>query len=144
MIFFSSHCSYADVALRTFPLPFPAVMGVCESGMPLCQCGPICMSICVCVHGMCMNVWVSSLFLAMLSTWATGLGRGELVFHTCWCWAHREAGGREGTETAQLVQLSELPLPAGIPPHAWVPRLSSSLYVLQRENWLPWDPLDPE
>lgn len=44
------------------------------------------------------------------------------------------AGGREGTETAQLVQLSELPLPAGIPPHAQVPRLSSSLFVLQRET----------
>lgn len=29
--------------------------------------------------------------------------------HTCW--ALREAGGWKGTETTQLVQLSELPLP---------------------------------
>lgn len=65
----------------------------------------------VCVHSVCMKVWVSSLFLAMLSKlgciWARG--RGTRVPHV---WgALREAGGWKGTEITQLVQLSELPLP---------------------------------
>lgn len=102
----------------------------------LCQCGPVSMSVCgcVCAWCVCLNVWASNLFQATLSN--TGPSLGLSKGGSCPTRAGplgRQGAGKELRQHSWSSCLS-FPSPAVRAPQAWAPRLSSSLFVLQREG----------
>lgn len=104
---------------------------------------------CVGVHlGLCLCTWCvwlsgppASSRLPLDTGLHLGWGKGARAPHAL---GPQGGGGGERTEMAQLAWCP-LPLPrcgcdAATSPQAWDPRQGSSLFVLQREGWLPGTP----